>query len=126
MIYGIGTDLLNVTRIRAAYAEERAAEARLIAQQQEARAGRFAAVAALAASGSRTRAADNGVAAAEEAYRLSRIGFEAGRLSQLELRSTRTGLVQARDVAIAARLTRARAEAELARLEGRAPFGAQL
>ena len=109
--------------IRAAYAEERAAEARLIAQQQEARAGRFAAVAALAASGSRTRAADNGVAAAEEAYRLSRIGFEAGRISQLELRSTRAALIASRNAAVDARIARVRAEIDLARLEGRAPFG---
>ena len=109
--------------IRAAYAEERAAEARLIAQQQEARAGRFAAVAALAASGSRTRAADNGVAAAEEAYRLSRIGFEAGRISQLELRSTRAALIASRNAAVDARIARVLAEIDLARLEGRAPFG---
>ncbi len=42
------------------------------------------------ATGSRTRAADESVVAAEEAYRLARIGFDAGRISQLELRSTRS------------------------------------
>ncbi len=63
---------------------------------------------------------------AEEAYRLSRIGFEAGRISQLELRATRTALVNARTAAVDARLARVRAEIDLARQDGRAPFqGAQ-
>ena len=109
--------------IRAAYAEQRAAEARLIAQRQEAQAERLTAEAALAASSSRTRAADSGVAAAEEAYRLSRIGFEAGRISQLELRSTRAALIASRNAAVDARIARVLAEIDLARLEGRAPFG---
>ena len=109
--------------IRAAYAEQRAAEARLIAQRQEAQAERLTAEAALAASSSRTRAADSGVAAAEEAYRLSRIGFEAGRISQLELRSIRAALIASRNAAVDARIARVLAEIDLARLEGRAPFG---
>ena len=109
--------------IRAAYAEQRAAEARLIAQKQAVQAERLGAEAALAASNSRTRAADSGVAAAEEAYRLSRIGFEAGRISQLELRSTRTALIASRNAAVDARIARVLAEIDLARLEGRAPFG---
>ena len=61
--------------------------------------------------------------AAEEAYRLSRIGFEAGRISQLELRSTRAALIASRNAAVDARIARVRAEIDLARLEGRAPFG---
>lgn len=109
--------------IRAAYAEQRAAEARLFAQQQEVRADRMAAEAALRVSGSRTDAADSGVEAAAEAYRLARIGFDAGRISQLELRNTRAALVAARGTAVDARLARVRAEIELARIEGHAPFG---
>ncbi|MBN8726773.1 MAG: TolC family protein [Xanthomonadales bacterium] len=109
--------------IQAARAEQRAAEARLVAEKQEARAERLAATAALAASASRTHAADSAVAAAEEAYRLSRIGFEAGRISQLELRSSRAELITARNAAVDARMARVRAEIDLARLEGRAPFG---
>lgn len=112
--------------VLAAEAEVRAAEARLRGARLDADADWRAAAARRDAAASRVVAADAAVTAATEAYRLTRIGFEAGRLSQLELRSTRSGLVQARDVAIAARLMRARAEAELARLEGRAPFGAQL
>src|SRR5690625_4472675 len=83
----------NRDGIRAAHAEQRAAEARLDAQKLDTRAERLAAEAALAASNSRTRAADSGVDAAEEAYRLARIGFDAGRISQLELRSTRAALI---------------------------------
>ncbi|MNS85230.1 hypothetical protein D3C72_1190900 [compost metagenome] len=60
---------------------------------------------------------------AEEAYRLTRIGFEAGRLSQLELSATRAALVNARNAAVDARLARVRAEIDMARLQGRAPFG---
>lgn len=112
--------------VSAAEAEVRAAEARLRGARLDADADWRAAAARRDAAASRVVAADAAVTAATEAYRLTRIGFEAGRLSQLELRSTRSGLVQTRDVAIAARLMRARAEAELARLEGRAPFGAQL
>lgn len=109
--------------IRAAHAEQRAAEARLDAQKLDARAERLAAEAALAASNSRARAADSGVAAAGEAYRLARIGFDAGRISQLELRSTRAALIAAHNMTIDARVARVIAEADLAALEGRAPFG---
>lgn len=108
--------------IRAAYADQRAAEARLFAQRRASRAERLAAEAALAASFSRTRAADSGLASAEEAYRLARIGVDAGRISQLELRSARTALIAARSNAVDVRLARVMAEVDLARLEGRAPF----
>jgi cobalt-zinc-cadmium efflux system outer membrane protein len=108
--------------IRAAYAQERAAQARLLAQKQEARAERIAAETTLAASASRTRAADAGLAAAEEAYRLARVGVDAGRVSQLELRASRATLIAARNAVVDARLARVYAEIDLARLEGRAPF----
>ena len=62
------------------------------------------------------------MAAGEEAYRLSRIGFDAGRISQLELRTSRAVLITARNAAVDARLARVRAEIDLARLDGRAPF----
>ena len=108
--------------IRAAYAEQRAAEARLTTQQQIAQADRLAAQSALTASNSRTRAADKGVATAEEAYRLARIGFDAGRISQLELRSSRAALIATRNSAVDARQARVQAEIDLALLEARAPF----
>lgn len=113
----------NRGNIDAARAEFRAADARLMGARQEAQADREAAEARLRASVSRVRAGDAGVAAGEEAYRLSRIGFEAGRISQLELRSSRAALISARNAAVDARLARVRAEIDLARLQGRAPFG---
>ncbi len=114
----------NRGNIDAAQAEFRAAEARLTGARQEAQADRNAAVARLNASASRVTATDAGVTAAQEAYRLSRIGFDAGRISQLELRSSRAALISSRNAAVDARLARVRAEIDLARLQGRAPFGA--
>mgnify|MGYP002780737369 FL=1 len=116
----------NRGNIEAAQADFRAADARLMGARQEAEADRNAAVARLRASVSRVTATDAGVTAAEEAYRLSRIGFEAGRISQLELRSSRAALIAARNAAVDARLARVRAEIDLARLQGRAPFGTSL
>lgn len=112
----------NRGNIDAARAEHRAAEARVAGARLADAADRSAALARLRASASRVAAGDMGVASAEEAYRLSRLGFEAGRISQLELRSTRLALISARDAAVEARLARVRAEIELARLQGRAPF----
>ncbi|HEY1073949.1 TolC family protein [Brevundimonas sp.] len=114
----------NRGNIDAAQAELRAAEARLMGARQAAQADRNAAVARLNASASRVKAADAGVTAAQEAYRLSRIGFDAGRISQLELRVSRAALISSRNAAVDARLARVRAEIDLARLQGRAPFGA--
>lgn len=113
----------NRGNIEAAQADFRAADARLMGARQEAEADRNAAEARLRASVSRVTASDAGVTTAEEAYRLSRIGFEAGRISQLELRSSRAALIAARNAAVDARLARVRAEIDLARLQGRAPFG---
>ena len=112
----------NKGNIDAAQAEFRAAEARVMQARQDAEADRAAAVARLAASTSRVSAADAGVASAQEAYRLSRLGAEAGRISQLELRVSRSALITASNAAVDARLARVRAEIDLARLEGRAPF----
>lgn len=107
----------------AAQAEFRAADARVMAARQTAQADLAGAEARLRSANSRVWATDGGVTAAEEAYRLSRIGFEAGRISQLELSSSRAALIAARNAAVDARLARVRAEVDLARLQGRLPFG---
>lgn len=112
----------NRGNVAAAAADLRAVQARLQAARLDAEADLAGARARLAASASRVSAADTAVTSAAEAYRLTRIGFDEGRLSALELRSARSGLVQARTTAIAGRLSRTRAEAEIARLEGRRPF----
>ncbi|MFZ4164173.1 TolC family protein [Brevundimonas sp. NPDC058933] len=114
----------NRGNIEAAQAELRAADARLMGARQLAQADRNAALARLKASTSWVTATDAGVTAAQEAYRLSRIGFDAGRISQLELRSSRAALISSRNAAVDARLARVRAEIDLARLQGRVPFGA--
>ncbi|OYX58056.1 MAG: transporter [Brevundimonas subvibrioides] len=114
----------NRGNVEAVQADFRAADARLRGARQEAEADRVAARARLGSAASRVSATDSGVSSAEEAYRLSRIGAEAGRISQLELRSSRAALIAARNAALDARLARVRAEIDLARLDGRAPFGA--
>lgn len=116
----------NRGNIEAAQADFRAAQARVAQARQDAQADRAAAAARLAASANRVSAADAGVASSQEAYRLSRIGAEAGRISQLELRVTRSALINAQSAAVDARLARVRAEIDLARLDGRAPFQGQL
>lgn len=129
LTFGVSTPLplfdRNRGNVDAARADYRAADARLLAARRDAEADRAAALARIKAANTRVWAADEGVSSAEEAYRLARIGFEEGRISQLELRSTRTALLSAREVAIDARLARTRAEIDLARLEGRAPFQGQ-
>ena len=113
----------NRDGVRAAHADQRAAEARLTALQREVSAERLAAEAMLSASMVRVDAADHGIETAEEAYRMARIGFDAGRVPQLELSSTRAALIAARNAALDARLARVRAEIALAGLDGRTPFG---
>lgn len=129
MTFGVSLPLplfdRNRGNIQAAQADHRAASARLEAVRQETQMARSAALAQLKASASRVSAADRGVAAAEEAYRLSRIGFESGRISQLELMLSRDALIRAGTDAVEARLSRVVAEIDLARLEGRIPFGGE-
>lgn len=129
LTFGLSTPLplfdRNRGNIDAARADFRAADARLLSARRDADADRAAALARIKAANTRVWAADEGVASSEEAYRLARIGFEEGRISQLELRSTRTALLSSREAAIDARLARTRAEIDLARLEGRAPFQGQ-
>ena len=90
----------NRGNIQAAQAEFRAANARLDGARLDEAADRSAAQARLNASASRVGATDAGVTSAEEAYRLSRLGFEAGRISQLELRASRAALISARNAAV--------------------------
>lgn len=108
----------------AARAELRAADARLQQARLEAAADLAAARSQGRSATARLEAAVAGEATAAEAYRLARIGYEAGRLPLLELSAARRALAAARTATIDARLARLRAEAEIARLTGRTPFGA--
>ncbi len=61
--------------------------------------------------------------AAAEAYRLGRIGYDAGKTSLLELLVLRRSLTDAKLLTIDARLAKVRALATLARIDGRFAFG---
>ena len=105
-----------------ARAELDAAEARLAGARLEAdAASRIADVQAAAAS-ARLTASSQGEASAREAYRLARIGYDAGRTPLFELQGARRALTEAQLRSLDARLTGVLAEASLARLAGRIPF----
>jgi cobalt-zinc-cadmium efflux system outer membrane protein len=108
----------------AARAELAANEARLRQAEFDASADLRAAQSQARNAATRAQAAAAGEAAAAEGYRLARLGYEAGRLPLLELSSARRALAAARVRTLDARLARVRAEAEIARLTGRTPFGA--
>lgn len=113
----------NRGNISASRAELAGAEARLnaarLGAEAESRSGVSRAQAALA----RIAAAREGERTAEEAYRLSRIGYEGGKLPLSEVLNARRALADARSQTLDARLERLGAEAALARLQGVAPFG---
>jgi cobalt-zinc-cadmium efflux system outer membrane protein len=108
----------------AARAELSAREARLRQAEFDAAADLRAAQSMARSAALRVEAASAGEAAAAEAYRLARLGYDAGRLPLLELSSARRALAAARVRTLDARLARVRAEADIARLTGRTPFGA--
>lgn len=109
--------------IAAAEARRDAAEQRLARTRLETEAARRAALAQATAAEGRLKAASEGEAAAAEAYRLGRIGYDAGKTSLLELLVLRRSLSEARTLTIDARLARVRALAALARIDGRLAFG---
>jgi cobalt-zinc-cadmium efflux system outer membrane protein len=74
------------------------------------------------AATSRQAAADQAEAAAREAYRLARIGYDSGRTPLVELQATRALLSEAQSRALDARIARVTANATLARLAGHIPF----
>ncbi|WP_309606867.1 TolC family protein [Phenylobacterium sp.] len=113
----------NRGAVAAATAQLSAAEARLNGARLEAEAEWRAAAAQTSAGDVRLDAAVEGEAATREAYRLTRIGYEAGRTSLLELSAARRALVEAQTRLVEVQLARIRAEAVLARLAGRIPFG---
>ena len=113
----------NRGAVAAATAQLSAAEARLNGARLDAEASWRAAAAQTSAGDARLKAAAEGETAAREAYRLARIGYEAGKTPLLELSGARRALVEAQTRLVEAQLARIRAEAVLARLAGRIPFG---
>jgi len=107
----------------AARSDALAASLRLERARSEADAERRAALAELAAAGQFLAAQLDIEQASAEAYRLSQVGYEAGRVPLLELASARRSLIETRRQTINIRLARVAAEAEAARVTGRLPFG---
>lgn len=81
------------------------------------------ALAQMQASELRLRAAEEGEAAATLAYRLGRVGYDAGKTSLLELLGIRRVLSEAQALTIESRLARVRAFSTLSLAEGRNVFG---
>lgn len=113
----------NRGNIDAARAALQAADARLEAARLDAEAEGRAALSQIAASQARLDATVASERTAAEAYRLSRLGYESGKTSLLELINARRALGAARSAIVEARVARTGAEAGLARLQGRIPFG---
>jgi cobalt-zinc-cadmium efflux system outer membrane protein len=113
----------NSGAVATASAELAAADARLNTARLNAEADwRVASSQALAAD-RRLSATAEAEAAANEAYRLGRIGYDAGRTPLVELLTARRNLTEAQMRGLDARMARVRAEASLARVMGRIPFG---
>jgi cobalt-zinc-cadmium efflux system outer membrane protein len=117
--------LFDRNRHGADAARERAAGAamRVEAARLDAVAARRSALAQAAAAEQRLTATEEGETAALEAYRLGRIGYDAGKTPLLELLAIRRALSEAQERTIDARLARVRALAALSMAEGRLVFG---
>jgi cobalt-zinc-cadmium efflux system outer membrane protein len=75
------------------------------------------------AAEARVAASAQAETAADESYRLARVGYDAGRTPLIELLTARRNLTTAQALTLEARLARITAEATIARLFGRIPFG---
>lgn len=113
----------NRGAVAAATANAQAAQARLSMAQAELTAERRGAPGQASAAKAALDAALEGERASAEAYRLARIGYDAGRLPLSELLTARRGLIEARTRVVDAKITRLKAFANLARTQGQAPFG---
>lgn len=113
----------NRGNVAAVLGELAGAEARLNAARLDATADARSALFQIAAAQSRTASALLGEQTAAEAYRLTRIAYESGKSPLTDLTNARRGLAEAHAQTLDAQLARIRAEAGLARLLGRAPFG---
>jgi cobalt-zinc-cadmium efflux system outer membrane protein len=113
----------NRGNIAAAQAELRGAEARAAAARLDAQASTDATLALVEAADTRAAAAMRTKATAEEAYRLARIAYEAGKSPLIELLDARHGLGAARSAALDAAAARLDARITLARLQGLAITG---
>ena len=114
----------NRGNITAAQGELLAAESRLNAARLDAQADLSTGLFQVTAAKTRVTAALESEGAAVEAFRLTQVAYEGGKSPLLELINARRSLAEARTQTIEAQLARVRAEAGLARLQGR-PIGVQ-
>lgn len=108
----------NRGNVNAAEADLRAAEARNAGMLLNVKAEIAASLALNEAADARIAAADRTLRTAEEAYRLARIAYEAGKSPLLELLAARHEVGVARGVILDAAAARLESRARLARLEG--------
>lgn len=113
----------NRGNVNAARAGLNAAEARLNAARLEAEAAARSTAARVSSAEARLLATREGEQTAEEAYRLTRLGYEGGKLDLIELLTARRALSDAHTQAIEAAIERVSAQAALARLSGWASAG---
>jgi cobalt-zinc-cadmium efflux system outer membrane protein len=113
----------NRGNIAAALAELDAADARVRSARAEAETGWRSAVTQSIAAESRLAAARQAETTADQAYRLTRTGYDAGRTPLIEVLTAQRNLIDAQSRLLDSRLARIRAEAALARLAGQSPFG---
>lgn len=104
----------------AAGAQLNAAEARLRGAELEAQADWASGVRRISSAAATLKAADAQEEAAGEAYRLTRIGYGAGKTPLIEVLSARRALLEAQNRTLEAKVARLQAQAALARLQGRA------
>jgi outer membrane protein, heavy metal efflux system len=126
LVAGVSVPLPIFDRNRGAIAaqlsELHAADARLTSVRLEVQGNWRAAFAQARAADWRLKASNESEAAAREAYRLGRIGYEAGRTPLIELLAIRRALTEAQFRSVEARFARVRAEITLSHLVGRIPF----
>jgi cobalt-zinc-cadmium efflux system outer membrane protein len=113
----------NRGNIAAALAELDAADARVRSARAEAETGWRSAVTQSIAAESRLGAARQAETTADQAYRLTRTGYDAGRTPLIEVLTAQRNLIDAQSRLLDSRVARIRAEAALARLAGQSPFG---
>ena len=113
----------NRGNVVAASARASAAEARFNGARLQAEADWRAAHVQTAAMETRVSASRESEAAAAEAYRLGRVGYESGRTPLIEVLNAQRALTEARLRTVEAQVARVRAATTLARLAGHAPFG---
>lgn len=105
--------------IKAAAAQLTGAEVRARAVAAQSAGAWTTALAQAEASQLRAAATEKSAAAAREGYRLSRIAYEAGKVSLIEVTAARRALAEADLTLLDARVARLRAQAQLARLAGK-------